>query len=210
MLDVHAPEHSIGGVRDFFLHLFTITCGLLIALGLENAAEAVHHRRDRKEAQESIRRELEDNREGARRGAQIVFKERDALQSLLTFVEARSEGRQDALPSTAGFGFSETEIPDAAWRTASSTGVLAYMDYQQVQRYAGAYREQELLQRQEQAALNDILQLGSFFGPGQPLSALTAARAKDALPYARRALADVNGILDIGGGTLAAYDDALR
>lgn len=50
MLDVHAPEHPIGGPRDFLVHLLTITVGLLIALGLENSVEALHHRHQRKEA----------------------------------------------------------------------------------------------------------------------------------------------------------------
>ena len=31
MLEVHPPEEKIPGVRDFLLHLFTITVGLLIA-----------------------------------------------------------------------------------------------------------------------------------------------------------------------------------
>ena len=42
MLDVHVPEHGIHRFRDFFLHLFTITIGLLIALGLEASVEALH------------------------------------------------------------------------------------------------------------------------------------------------------------------------
>ena len=33
MLDVHPPHGKMHGVGDFFLHLFTITVGLLIALG---------------------------------------------------------------------------------------------------------------------------------------------------------------------------------
>ena len=40
MLDVHAPEHGIHGMRDFFVHLLTITAGLLIALALEAGVEA--------------------------------------------------------------------------------------------------------------------------------------------------------------------------
>lgn len=209
MLDVHAPEHGISSVREFFLHLFTITCGLLIALALENAAEAFHHRQERREAQESIRRELDENRAGAKKGAPDVLKERKALEDLLAFVEARSEGKQQTLPAGAGFAFSENEIPDAAWRTASSTGVLSYMDYGQVQKYAAAYREQELLQMQEQQTLRDFLQLGSFFKPSEGAAALTAEGAKDALPYLRRCLGDLNGILAVGSGTLSAYDDAL-
>ena len=36
-LDVHAPHEPIHGVKDFLLHLLTITVGLLIAVGLKDA-----------------------------------------------------------------------------------------------------------------------------------------------------------------------------
>ena len=39
MLDVHPPHEKMHGFKDFLLHLFTITIGLLIALGLEGYAE---------------------------------------------------------------------------------------------------------------------------------------------------------------------------
>lgn len=210
MLDVHAPEHPISGVRDFFLHLFTITCGLLIALGLENAAEAWHHRQERKEAQETIRRELEDNRSGAQAGSAAVVQEAKALAALLRFLEARAQGVQASAPPSDALSFSETEVPDAAWRTASTTGALAYFDRQELKGYASAYREQELLQKQEEQALTDMLLLTTVLHRGEDLSAVSADRAKDALPYVRRALADVYGILAVGGGMLAAYDQALK
>ena len=44
MLDVHAPHTRMQGFKDFFLHLFTITIGLLIALSLEGCVERQHHR----------------------------------------------------------------------------------------------------------------------------------------------------------------------
>lgn len=62
MLDVHPPEHGIHGVRDFFIHLLTITVGLLIALGLEASVEALHHRGERLEAEATLREELNQNR----------------------------------------------------------------------------------------------------------------------------------------------------
>ena len=210
MLDVHAPEHGISNMREFFLHLFTITCGLLIALGLENAAEAWHHRQERNEAQESIRQELTDNRAGARAGAGAVLKQAKAMSALLTFLEARSEGKPSVAPASDVLAFGENEIPDAAWRVASTTGVLAYMDNGELQRDASAYREQDLLQKQEQKALEDVLLLGSVLHKNEDLGALTPERAKDALPYARRGLADLNGILAVGQGMLTAYDAALQ
>ena len=44
MLDVHPPHKAIEGVGEFFLHLFTITVGLLIAVGIEAAVERHQHR----------------------------------------------------------------------------------------------------------------------------------------------------------------------
>ena len=93
MLDVHAPHEGIHSVKDFFLHLFTITVGLLIALGLENAAEAMHHRHQRREAEETIRRELEENRTDMAEAQGTIRKELDGMVKVLTFVEERNAGR---------------------------------------------------------------------------------------------------------------------
>ncbi len=210
MLDVHAPEHPIGNVREFLLHLFTITCGLLIALGLENAAEAMHHRSERREAETMIRKELTENREALQAGAPEVMGERRAMVEILAFVEARSQGKDAPVPNIKNFTFSEAEIQEAAWRTASSTGVLAYMDYGQVETYAAAYREQELLQVTLQRTLNDFLELSTFVGPGHDPGQLSTQSATEALPYARRTLGDLTGIYAIGVGTVNTYNKALK
>ena len=44
MLDVHAPHEPIHTWKGFVIHIATITIGLLIAIGLEQLAEYVHHR----------------------------------------------------------------------------------------------------------------------------------------------------------------------
>src|ERR1700722_11487826 len=43
VIDVHPPSEPIHGWRDFFIHLTTITIGLLIALSLEGCVEWQHH-----------------------------------------------------------------------------------------------------------------------------------------------------------------------
>lgn len=209
MLDVHAPEHPIGNVREFLIHLFTITCGLLIALGLENAAEAMHHRHERREAEAMIRQEIQENREGLQKGAPAVIKELKSLQSVLTLVQARSEGNQ-AMTSSANVGFTEGQLQDAAWRTASSTGVLSYMEYGEVERFSAAYKEQDLLQETLERTLADYLQLSSLFPAGKDINQLTSQRATEALPYVRKTLGDLTGVLAIGQGTLEAYNQALK
>ena len=58
MLDVHPPHGKLHGVGDFFLHLFTITIGLLIALGLEAAVDRHHQHELREQAEANLRTEL--------------------------------------------------------------------------------------------------------------------------------------------------------
>ncbi len=60
-MEVHPPHHAIGSWREFFVHMATIVLGLLIALGLEQVAEAIHHRHLRHELQENMRAEAERN-----------------------------------------------------------------------------------------------------------------------------------------------------
>ena len=129
-------------------------------------------------------------------------------------MESRSTG--GALPhGKLDLGFSESNIPDAAWRTANGNGVLAYMEYQEVEGFANAYKQQDLLQGAEEQALEDylefapILELYQLDRPAGDLEP-TPEQAKDALPYVRRAVAHLNGMLALGQGTLDSYNEALK
>lgn len=165
MLDVHPPEHGIHGIRDFSLHLFTITVGLLIAIGLEQSVEAIHHRHQRREAEEIIRQELRENSETLRRAREGMLGEQKNLVLILDFLQARLQNRT-ADPDGLNLSFSEGALQDAAWRTANTTGVTTYMDYNQVQKFSAAYKEQTQFEQMEQQALLQYLQLDSFVVKG--------------------------------------------
>jgi hypothetical protein len=64
MLDVHMP-HATHTWKDFFIHLGTITAGLLIAISLEQSVEKLHHLHQRHELEASLRAEGEMNKERA-------------------------------------------------------------------------------------------------------------------------------------------------
>ncbi len=63
MLDVHAPHNAVDTWKDFFIHLATISIGLLIAIGLEQSVEYLHHRHQVAEMMEKLRTETLENRE---------------------------------------------------------------------------------------------------------------------------------------------------
>jgi hypothetical protein len=209
MLDVHAPEHGIGGPRDFMIHLLTITVGLLIALGLENAAEAMHHRHQRREAETMIRQELRDNEQLIESSKDQFEQERNGMNAVLADLELMSQGKTPATPLVEKeFVFHQAPMQDSAWRTASSTGVLSYMDYDEVERFSGAYKEQDQLEQMELKTLEDYLQLIPIL-MGHPKD-IDAERAKDARVYARLADAHLNGMYFIAVGTLGSYKQALQ
>src|SRR5579862_3462866 len=61
MLDVHPAHHAASTWRDFFIHIATIVLGLLIAVGLEQTVEYIHHRRQVAETREALRAERRNN-----------------------------------------------------------------------------------------------------------------------------------------------------
>jgi len=209
MLDVHPPEHGIHGTRDFFLHLFTITIGLLIALGLEAGVEAVHHRHQREEAETLVRREIQNNLNKLQDGAPQAIAELHQMSRVLQTLEARAQSQPGAL-NEKDFVFHEAPIQDAAWRTAASTGALTLMNYAEVERFSDAYKEQALLQTMEEQALDDYLELVPILANHGKEGVVSPETASAAIPFARRVVAHLSGMLDVGAGTIGTYQAALK
>jgi hypothetical protein len=137
-MDVHAPHEPIHSARDFFLHLFTITIGLLIALSLEGLVEYAHHRHLVHEARENIRRELQLNHEAAQTDLADMPKRINNQKSNIVSIHGlMTDGAHfhGSVFNTWDFN----SLNDSAWRTARETGALGYMPYDEVQRYADLY-----------------------------------------------------------------------
>ncbi len=62
MLDVHAPHETIHTWRNFLTHIAAIVVGLLIAVGLEQTVEFLHHRHQREQLASALQRDGEANR----------------------------------------------------------------------------------------------------------------------------------------------------
>ncbi len=110
------------------------------------------------------------------------------------------------------FALKRAPIQDAAWRTASSTGALSYMDYAEVERFSDAYKEQALLQTMEEQALDDYLQLmPRSYHPSLQRKApfLRGCEGMPSLPSGASSLIST-GCWDVGQGTIGAYQEALK
>src|SRR5579875_3036204 len=61
MIDIHPPHHAATTRREFLMHLSTVVLGILIAIGLEQTVEFLHHRHQVAELTEQMRAEAQNN-----------------------------------------------------------------------------------------------------------------------------------------------------
>jgi len=158
MLDVHAPHGRVHGFRDFLLHLFTITIGLLIALGLEGCVEWRHHRHLVAEARENLRSEFRDNQKAIADELNSIHREqaqaRDDIRTLTTLKNAKGDANNKGM--TVAFTFSSDKLQHASWDTSRETGAFAYMPYGEVKTYA------EIVDLQSQWDLHQEQLIGQY------------------------------------------------
>jgi uncharacterized protein YaaN involved in tellurite resistance len=209
MIDVHAPEHRVGGMRDFFVHLFTITIGLLIALGLENAAEAWHHHHQRLEAEATIQRELLHNKQHLIETNVVLQREMESMTKALAYLQARS-ARRAASAAGISFGYRIPHLQNASWRTANATGVVQYIPYEYVQRLAEAYDSQDFLMQLQMDTLQSYMRLDSYMAGNKDPSSLTDDEVRSAIPDVRTTLAQLGAMRDVRRDVIDSYNVALK
>jgi len=147
-LEIHPPHEPIHTWRDFLLHLFTITIGLLIALALEAAVEDLHHRHVVREARENIRHEIELNKQAATQDLQNLKANSATMDANIKKVRALRADRHALDHGEMTFAFSWSSFNQSAWNAARDSGALTYMPTVEVQRYADLYSEQEIINAQ--------------------------------------------------------------
>jgi hypothetical protein len=144
MLDVHAPHSRIHGAGEFFLHLFTITVGLLIATQIESCAEWRHHVHLAEDARASLHEEIQHNLADLKDAETGMKNWRGEVEGDLKALGRIQENPSDpdAQHASLAFNFHSIDLRDTAWKTAQTTGALAYMPYDEAQRYAEIYQSQ--------------------------------------------------------------------
>jgi hypothetical protein len=166
MLDVHPPHERMHGFRDFALHLFTITVGLLIALSLEGCVEWQHHRHLLHDAEIALHAEIEHNAHTVSSLQQQIDSQQKELDNDLTVLD-QIKAHPDAPPAQLGFSFHWSGFNDVAWKTAQSTGALTYMSYSDAIAYSDIYALQGELFNAEKDVTDEVL-LASAFPSTQP------------------------------------------
>jgi uncharacterized protein YukE len=190
MLDVHPPHHAATTWRDFFIHIATIVLGLLIAIGLEQTVERIHHRHQAREARVQLFEEMRKNEKNVKEYARELDK---TLLRLHEEMDAVARARvhesrpDDSIVTMQGY----YSIGDSAWTTVHGSNAVEYMDQREVADWAQLYD----LQTELNLESHDALALEAKFAP------VIAANKQPALTTAQ--------VGEIEGGPLKV-DDVIR
>jgi hypothetical protein len=165
MLDVHPPHKAIDGVGEFFLHLFTITVGLLIAVGIEAAVERHQHRELAAQARDTMTEEIRKNSQNVAVALHDIGQEQQKLKDSLAEIRKVQLNPKDPASRSLHLDitFNTTGLEDTGWRTAQATGALAFMPYAESERYTSIYNTADtFLKSQEKLSEDESHTLGAI------------------------------------------------
>jgi hypothetical protein len=111
MLDVHPPHDPIHSWKEYLLHMSTIVLGLLIAIGLEQSVEALHHR-------QQLHQLEKDERAEARRNVDILTTHFEVNIPTMYWYRAALAAARTAVPSN---GFVDIVLPPPDPHESSKT-----------------------------------------------------------------------------------------
>jgi hypothetical protein len=152
MLDVHMP-HATHTWKDFFIHLGTITVGLLIAIGLEQGVEKLHHLEQGRQLTGDLQQEALLNRDRIAFDEAVLDKEMGWLLRLRRDVSALRDGaakqsfaypeRPEIYPTNPNR--SQAHLPAVTvWATAKESNLIQLLATERARNYNEVYREADL------------------------------------------------------------------
>jgi hypothetical protein len=150
-MDVDVPERRIDSIKDFLLHIGTVTVGILIALGLEGGREWVHERNLVHEARANMMSELRDNQHQLAETLQKVPRTRREIRDVLDVLDKLARTKPgESIKVHFSVGFSDASLLGVNRSTAETTGALGHMSYGELRKYAVIYEsQQQYLRAQE-------------------------------------------------------------
>ena len=129
MLDVHPPHEAAHTWKDFFIHIATIVIGLLIAIGLEQTVEAIHHRHQAHQLEESLDQEIAKNLAILRKDTTLMETiHRVEEQNKASFEDTRASHGKIPLQYMDFDPTPEWQPPaNAVWASAHDNGTLSLL-----------------------------------------------------------------------------------
>jgi hypothetical protein len=209
-MEIHAPDKPIHSKREFLFHMLTVVLGILIALTLDGMFTWGHHRMLVREARANIATELRNNKETIQKAVPEIQARQKQLQDLISTID-QVEKRRKRLTGHIGYNFASYEIYSTAWKTASVSGAVTHMEYEQLREYTDAYDLQEgflMVQAQGFASVGDLV--AALRVLDQDLTKVPQDRLEELQRQALKILTIQRTLENVSAGLILAYDNALK
>ena len=191
MLDVHPPPHAAHAWHDFFVHIATIVIGLLIALGLEQSVEGIHHRREVRESREAIAQERTANQREFAIATEMFQRETKRFQTnlaVLQYLQANPGSAPHTWPGTINWHHDNTTFSTAAWQTAQHLGTTARMSPAELRHLEHLYDELGVVQASSADRLRAVSAARRYTASNADPSQLAATQLANAIELAEAVL----------------------
>ena len=191
MLDVHAPHEGVQTWKGFVIHIATIVIGLLIAIGLEQTVEVLHHRHQVAETREALRLELDQNRRAYADRISEFHRQTAALLNNITvlrYIQQHPGAPQDSLPGILVWHAVRGDFTESAWKTAQQSNVTALMPQDEVRRYTLTYDRIEQVAKSFDSIWPAIVQARLYGIFDSDPTHLTPAQLAEEMAYTKNVL----------------------
>jgi len=192
-MEIHKPK-AAHSVREFLIEIGTIICGILIALGLEQAVERQHWRHKAEEAEQAMRIELSrDDGAQAYARAAITGCLNDQLDAIIKAVEAGGDGR-DIVRLADAYEPPLRTWDHQSWDAAVSADITGHIGSEQINRWSRVFDLTSMLNAQTARESNGLDLLTGGPGVGGRLSPDQADRMIRAAKSLKRANYEIGGV----------------
>ena len=158
------------GAADYVFQFITVTAGVLIALMIDGLVDWKSNRDLVAQARATIRREIDQNlTELAALSKNVSSSDAEIEKGLRVADELLATGK--TAETSMSLNFNLATLNASAWQSASGTGALAHMPYDDVRKYAELYSLQELFDAQQRKAVDLVASNSALMA-----AALTAAK----------------------------------
>jgi hypothetical protein len=134
MIDIHAPHEATHSWRDIFIHLAIVVVGILIAIGLEQSVEYIHHRHERNQLREDLRAQAEQQ-------IHLLHRNQSVCAESVAWSRAILHAGRDVVP-TGGFvtyvlpprkgGPPLQVLANGVWTAAKASGGVALLSRDEI------------------------------------------------------------------------------
>lgn len=137
-MEIHKP-HAAKTWKEFFIELGTIVIGILIAIGLEQSVDYVHHLDQLRDLRVELRAELDENLRQTTENVKTLDGMEAKLDRDMAVLHA-SQTSHAAPAAKLDYSWDGFGRPfDGAWQAAGQSGALALMPHRELQKYTFAY-----------------------------------------------------------------------